>query len=429
MNPSFAKLIACPLESKEGWGASNGDLERNEKNKIARTAFEPRQWQAVSLEARPLIVEDRRSPRLARHVHHVVVIREAVEARGRAARVGAHVLEVEPVADVERAAAETGALGDAVDAVARWAPERVRRGAAGPFVAGSVALVLLVVAAVVAADATGGLVEGQDLRHGVLVVEDDAGEVAVHAVVEIEHVVCLARVRVAHVTAGDHVAGERVRRRDEVATRFAEDTHGRRKVGVNSLAERGSHGLEQVARKATANIKVAKLVTDGGRLVENAARILHGFDEGRRIGGARANVEADAHHVEAKLAGEREQVRSAIERGAKFEAEAAERRGVIGEDAEVQLGVGEQGLDLVQLVGIVKGHLLDTLFGGVANVRAGLARLRVNDASRVNAQVEHLIDLGLRGAIEAGAERGEQAEDLRVGVALDGYTSSISHIA
>ena len=84
-----------------------------------------------------------------------MAVGEAVEAGGRAARVGAHVLEVEPVAHVERGA-EAGALRDAVDAVARRAPERVGDGGAvmvaRGLAAGRVALVLVVVAAVVSTD-------------------------------------------------------------------------------------------------------------------------------------------------------------------------------------------------------------------------------------------------------------------------------------
>ena len=78
-------------------------------------------------------------------------------------------------------------------------------------------------------------------------------------------------------------------------------------------------------------------------------------------------------------------------------------------------------MHLVQLVGVVEGHLLDAVRGRVADVRARLARLRVDDAGRVDAQLQDLVDLGLGGAVEARAERGQEPEDLGVRVALDGW--------
>ena len=106
-----------------------------------------------------------------------MIVGETVEPGRRALAVGAHVLEEQPVADVEDAV-EAAALDDAVDAVAGRAPD----GVIGEFV-----LVLIIVVVVVV---VGLRLTAQDAWGGVLMVEDDVGEVAVDAVVDVDHVRC-----------------------------------------------------------------------------------------------------------------------------------------------------------------------------------------------------------------------------------------------
>jgi hypothetical protein len=54
-------------------------------------------------------------------------------------------------------------------------------------------------------------------------------------------------------------------------------------------------------------------------------------------------------------------------------------------------------------------------------MRLGLARLGVNNSRGLHSHVKDLLDLGLGGAVKTCAELGEQAENLRVRVALDSY--------
>lgn len=159
----------------------------------------------------------------------------------------------------------------------------------------------------------------------------------------------------------------------------------------------------------------------GGGLVHDGAGIADGFEEGEGVAGAGADVEAHTDDVEAQFFGEGEQFDGGIQRSSEFHAEAAQAGGVIGDDAEEELGIGEELLDLVELVGVIEGHLLDAAVGGVAHVRLGLAGLRVDDAGGVDAHLEDLLDLGLGGTVEAGSELGEEADDFGVGVALDRY--------
>lgn len=98
----------------------------------------------------------------------------------------------------------------------------------------------------------------------------------------------------------------------------------------------------------------------------------------------------------------------------------AQARRVVRHDAQEELGLGVELGDLVELVAVVKRHLLDADRPDEADVRVGLAKLGVDDALGGHPHGQHLLDLRLGSAFEAGAEGGEQAEDLGVGVALDG---------
>jgi hypothetical protein len=97
-----------------------------------------------------------------------------------------------------------------------------------------------------------------------------------------------------------------------------------------------------------------------------------------------------------------------VEGGSKLERQAAQARGVVGKDAKEELSGRGELLDLVELVSIVKGHLCDSLLGCVANVRLGLAGLCVDDARRLNADVEDRLDLSLGSAVETRAQTSQQ---------------------
>lgn len=147
-----------------------------------------------------------------------MVVGEAIEAGGRTLGVSAHVLKVQPVIDIDDLG-KGARRGNHVDAIAGGAPDGVLDHGRS-VVARASGLVQDVVSVL------------QDARHGVLVVEDDAGEVAVDAVVHVEHVGRGAEGGVRHGAPRDDVAGEREGRGDEVAAGLADDADGRREILV-----------------------------------------------------------------------------------------------------------------------------------------------------------------------------------------------------
>jgi hypothetical protein len=75
----------------------------------------------------------------------------------------------------------------------------------------------------------------------------------------------------------------------------------------------------------------------------------------------------------------------------------------------------------VKFIGVVEGHLLDSVASSITNVRVGLARLSINNATGLNVHLEDLFDFGLGGAVKASAELRQKANDLGVRVALDRF--------
>lgn len=130
-------------------------------------------------------------------------------------------------------------------------------------------------------------------------------------------------------------------------------------------------------------------------------------------------MEADSDDVEAQVLSDGEKAFSSVHGGSKFHAETAKAGGVVGHDAQEKLGFGVELCDFVQLVGIVKSHLLDAGRLDIANIRVGLAWLSIDDSLRAGSHRKHLLNLSLGGAIKAGAEFSQKAEDVRVRVALD----------
>jgi len=82
----------------------------------------------------------------------------------------------------------------------------------------------------------------------------------------------------------------------------------------------------------------------------------------------------------------------------------------------------------MKLVGVIKCHLLNTLGSGITNIRVGLAGLGVDNSARVDLHAEDLFNFSLRGTIKAGTKLRQKANNLRVRIALDGY-SDISSCA
>ena len=60
------------------------------------------------------------------------------------------------------------------------------------------------------------------------------------------------------------------------------------------------------------------------------------------------------------------------------------------------LGTGKVGPDFIQLNFVVEGHQVDTVLGGVLDVRRLLARIGVDDSRRRNFQIQNFLYLTLR---------------------------------
>ena len=156
-------------------------------------------------------------------------------------------------------------------------------------------------------------------------------------------------------------------------------------------------------------------------LVEDQACVLDGLEKRLGIRSAGTDVESHAHDFQAEVLGQAKQCGRVVERGAELLAQSAQARRVVSQNAQKEVGVGKELLGLVELVGIVKRHLADAVLCGVAHVRLGFAGLSIDDARRVDAQVQDLFNLGFGRTVKAGAESSQQAQNGRIGVALDGW--------
>lgn len=206
------------------------------------------------------------SSRLAAHIHHIVAVGETVKASGRALGVCTHVLEVQPVADVKELGKGAG-RGDDVDAVTGRAPDRVL----------DLRRCIVARAADVVQDVVARL---QNLCDRVLVVEDDAGEVAVDSVIEVQHVISHTQGSIGDSATSNDVTRDGERGRDVVTSRLANDTNVWREVFVQGSRQDRSHGLKcSVAGEAAANIQGVHVEAKCSRLVEDKAGVLDSLDE------------------------------------------------------------------------------------------------------------------------------------------------------
>lgn len=306
---------------------------------------------------------------LAADVDNVVSVGETVELSGRALGVGTHVLKVQPVADVKNGV-EASAVSDAINTVAGRTPDRVLEALAHGSGFSSSSL----------KEGLSGSAE--DLCDGLLVVKHDVGEVSVDTIVDVEHVTLAIKSGVLNGAAGDDVAGNGESRGNIVTAGLGDDfdVAVRREEFVESATEHGGHGLKSVATEATTNVEGAHGKAKVAGLLENGMGVANGLEEGKRIGSTRANVEADSNNVETKVLGESEKTLGGVHGSTKLHAEAAQGLAVVGHNAEEELGSWVELGDLVELVGIVKGHLLDAYRLDVSDVRVGLAGLGVDDA-------------------------------------------------
>ena len=334
-----------------------------------------------------------------------MVVGESIEASSTALGVSSHLLKVEPVTSVEQAR-QFDALGDNINSIAGRAPDgvsdilrsrRVRRTRLGSLRG-----------------------TGENLGNRVLVVENDIREIAVDAVVQVQHECVTGGIhRVGDITTRDHVGCQGVSGGYVVATGLGNDTNVRWEVGVHGFAENACELLETVLAEAAADIQSVEFVADLCCVIEDHARILDGFEECARVLGTRSNVEADSDNLEVQFVSKLEERTSLVHGSTELHAQPAQAGRVIGQDAKVELRIGESGFDFVQLIGVVKSHLLNANLGSVAQVGLGLAGLRVDDAAGINARLKGEIDLRLGGTVETISKLGHEAQDFRIRIAFN----------
>lgn len=368
-------------------------------------------WQIWQIYARVtcLEVHEGLCTRLAANVDGVVRVGESVELSGRTLSVGTHVLKVEPVSNIE-GAREEGALADEIDAITSGTPDRILDAISDRALLGGV-----------------GVVEGlaigvEDLGNGVLVVEHDAREVAIDTVVDVSHVAGGLGRGVIDGATSDDVASNSEGCSNIEAARLGNNVNAassREELGQGIIEDR-SHGLKGLSREASADVEDLQVEIVGTSLLEDGVGVDDGLAEGRRVRGARSHMEAHADDVEAKLLGQGEEALGGVHGSTKLHAEAAQARRVVRHDAEEELGAREQLGDLVELISIVKGHLLDTNRLDIADVGVGLAGLGIDDVVGAGTEAKDLFNLSLGGAIKASAEGRKELEHLGVRVTLDG---------
>lgn len=395
------------------------------------------EWALAVMQGCTLQFHESQGTRLAADVDDIMLVGETVEGGGRALGVGTHVLKVQPVANIENLA-EADALGDAINAVASGTPDAVLNGVLRSRLVSNNRVV------------HGTAASTEDLGHGVLVIEHDAAEVSVQTIVDIDHVAGVAVVHrsvVAHgrrgvgdrdsravlnSAASNDVAGKGECRGSVVATRLSDEVDAGmgREVLIEGSAQDAGHLLESiVAAEASTHIKSLEIVAISSGLLEDDMSVLDSLQESSGIRGARANVEADANHAETQLAGKAQETVGGVEGSAELQTETAKGRRIVGKDAEEELGVGIQARNLAQLIGVIEGHLAHALLGDIAHVGVGLARLCIDNAGGIDAHAENLLNLGLGGTVEAGAESGQKPQEPVVGVALDSWKKKSSKSA
>ena len=259
----------------------------------------------------------------------------------------------------------------------------------------------------------------KDLGNGMLMIEHHARKVPIDAIVHVEHVGSHAGDWILQRTTGNHIARKLKCLGHIVPTWFTDDADLRREIEVQTWADDGRHHLKCVIAESTPDIQRSEVVTDQSRLIEHEPCIFDGLDECVRVRGARADVEADANDAQIQVLGEPEQRSRILGSRAKLQAQSAKTGRVVGEDAEVQLRLWKVLLDLVELFGVVKGHLLHLLVSGIANERIGLAGLSVDDASRVDAHVSNLLNLLLGRTVEASSQLRQESKHSRIRITFN----------
>ena len=259
------------------------------------------------------------------------------------------------------------------------------------------------------------------------VVEDDAGEGVVHAVVDV-----VAALAVADGLA-DHLGHQRGGGGHQEPARLGEDFDVLREEPV----ELGVDASGQLAKRLTlavvgggeaaADVEQFQLVAALLGLVEDARRQVQGLHVVLEIGGLAADVEAQPLDDQPGVVGGLDQVHRLARGGAELRRQLDHRPGVGHADPQGQAGVRGVLADLADLLEVVVGHQRLVRIE-LAQRLVGLDRIGVDDLvpdevlpllGRAGPDV--LVDdveLGHRGHVEAGPGLVERSDDRRVGIGL-----------
>jgi hypothetical protein len=140
-------------------------------------------------------------------------------------------------------------------------------------------------------------------------------------------------------------------------------------------------------------------------------------------------METDADNRETEVVGRLEEMRDRIQRCTKLEPQTTEALRVVGQDPHNEPCIRIDASNLVKLVGIVERHGIDPRMRSRTDERDGLAGIGKDDpGQRVdwNTELENLLDLAMRSAIEADSQRCKQTKNVRVWVAFDSYSQEKS---
>lgn len=289
---------------------------------------------------------------------------------------------------------------------------------------------------------------------------ENAVETSVNAVIDIIHVLGMFVTTLAfnfNSVAADGAACNNMGAQGEsgsniVTARLGNDTNVTREHLVYSRSKDSSNLFKSGAilnigtRKTTADIQQGKLESKLLAFVEHFASAANGIIESVFVEATATDVEAkieiqglDDHvrqslprfhdhqfiphsnDVEVQLLGKFKKFASSGERSSKLETKLAKGVGVIGQNSKDKLSIREESLDLVKFFSIIKCHLLDIVLLRVTNERLLFAWISIDDARRVDAMAEDLLDFSLASTIETNSKGSQHLDNRLIRVTLYSY--------
>lgn len=324
---------------------------------------------------------------------------ESIERRSSGNTVSSHVLEVEPVSNVQFG--EIKILSNAIHRVASRAEDG--------------ALVL------------GGLIfsRSKNKWRRVVVIEEDAVEALVDSIVDIVEELVISRDGINNRSLGVNVDGQSVRFVNKESSGLANDFDflgeeliDDRSDSVSDNSEVDSLGVR--SGPSTSKIEHGEVVSNFLGFLEDSVSASNSGNE--RVGrhASRTDVEGNSTDIEVKFLSEEKKLSGLVEGSSELGAESADRLGVVSDDSKKKSSISVGLRDLDKFVRVIEGHHIDVLGLGKLEVRLHLARIGKDNSRGIEATSQDLLNLGLGSAIEVSSKRSKKLDDGSVGVALDG---------